>query len=42
MIGKGSDDAQCLLEGHLDLKAQAVEFDDFKGGQIQVRGHQED
>ena len=41
MVGEGTDLAHCLLEGVLDLEAQAVETNDIDGVKGSVCAHEE-
>ena len=42
MVGEGTDLAYCLLEGVLDLEAQAVETNDIDGVKGSVCAHGEE
>lgn len=42
VICESADDVQGLLEGQFYFEAQTIQFDDLKGRQIQVCGHQKD
>ena len=41
MVGEGTDLAHCLLEGVLDLEAQAVETNDIDGVKGNIGAHEE-
>ena len=41
MVGEGTDLAHCLLEGVLDLEAQAIETNDIDGVKGSVCAHEE-
>ena len=41
VVGEGAQNVKGVLEGDLDLEAQAVEADDFEGRQFEIGAHEQ-